>query len=185
MKRLRKKLRLRNPGEKGTILIWYVMMFPVLLAFAAIAIDTSMIYSTRTQLQASLDAATQSTTAMSQNQEGGTPQLSQNEARDLVLRLYDANRTGLYDNRNTTQIPFLQCQESPVRGGTLVVVNTGSGCGFTLSEFRYSPTGSLANGGYLTVTVQEKAETIFLHVLGFDDLTYTITSTSRLTESFN
>ena len=184
MRRLRSKLRLRNPGEKGTILIWYVMMFPVLLAFAAIAIDTSMIYSTRTQLQASLDAATQSTIAMSQNQEGGSPRLSRDEARNLVLRLYDANRSGLYDNRNTAQIPFLQCQESPISGGTLVVVNSGSACGFTLSDFRYSPTGALANGGYLTVTVQEKADTIFLHILGFNDLTYTITSTARLTESF-
>ncbi len=175
-------------NEKGSILVFYVLMFPVFLALAGVAIDGSIVASTQAQLQSALDAATQGTVALSKNQTGTSnrPQLTYNEAKQNVVRLYDANRSGIYSDRsNSESIPFLQCQTSAPEGGATLQTAPQSNCSFAMYPIKYSPTGNLANGGYLTVTVQEKADTIFLQFLGINHLTYTITSTARLTESYN
>jgi hypothetical protein len=54
-----------------------------------------------------------------------------------------------------------------------------------MKSFSYSTSGGANNGGYLTMTVQEKADTIFMQFLGINELTYTITSTARLTNTYN
>lgn len=181
LKRLRNRFK-PDLNERGNMLVWYVFMTPVFLGAVGLAIDASLMASTASSLQTSLDAATQGTVSLSKNQASGKPRLSTTEARNSLIRLYDANRSGMYSDRSNSEgIPFLICQNS----GANTVRGSASNCGFKLTEFRYSPNGGLSNGGYLTVTVQEKADTIFLQVLGFNDLTYTVTSTSRLTNSFN
>lgn len=166
-------------NERGNILVWYVFMMPVFLSAVGLAVDTSIMASTKSSLQTSLDSATQGTLALSKNQtDGAKPRLTSAEARASVVRLYDANRSGIYaDRSNSEGIPFLICQ-----GGNNAPV---SKCGYALTGFKYSAAGALATGDYLTVTVQEKADTIFLSFLGMDNITYTVTSTSRLTNSFN
>lgn len=176
--------------ERGNVLVFYVMMFPVFLALIGLAIDGSVIASTQAQLQSSLDAAVQGTVALSKNQTGTSnqPRLSYAEAHASVVKLYDSNRSGMYSDRanRSESIPFLQCQTSSPSGGSVDLIEPGpiSHCGFTMLPISYSPTGSLKNGGYLTVTVKEKASTIFLQFLGINDLTYTVTSTARLTQSY-
>jgi Flp pilus assembly protein TadG len=170
-------------NEKGNMLIWYIFMMPVFLAAVGLAVDTSIVSSNRASLQTSLDAATQGTTALSKNQtDGGKPRLTNAQARASVIKLYDANRSGIYADRAKSEgVPFIICQP----GGGSVVVAPSSKCNFKITTFSYSTNGQLANGGYLTVTVQEQANTVFLKFLGIDTLTYTITSTSRLTNTFN
>ena len=172
------RLRPRT-NERGNMLVWYIFMMPVFLSAVGLAVDTSIMASTKSSLQTSLDSATQGTLALSKNQtDGGKPRMTTVEAQQSVIRLYDANRSGIYaDRTNSEGIPFLKCQA----GGNAPV----SKCGFLIKEFKYSGSGNLAAGDYLTVTVQEKADTIFIQFLGFDDITYTMTSTSRLTNSYN
>lgn len=162
-------------------------MLPVFIGAVALAVDVANITAMRTSLQVSADAATQGTVALSKNQASGKPRFtSATEAKQAAIKLYDANRSGMSqaDSRYKESIPFLKCQTSKASStGTLVIPN--SGCGFTLTEFKYSSTGGLNNGGYVTMTVQEKADTIFLQFLGMNELTYTITSTARLTNTYN
>lgn len=173
-------------NEKGNILIFYIFMMPIFLGAVGLAVDMANVAAVRASLQASADAATQGTVALSKNQASGKPRFtSTDEAQQAAVKLYDANRSGMSGNssRYKEGIPLLKCQTASA-GGTLVTP-TGSHCGFTLSEFKYSSNGGLNNGGYLTMTVKEKANTIFLQVLGMKELTYTITSTARLTNTYN
>lgn len=186
----------KNGGrERGNVLVFYVMMFPVFLALTGLAVDGSIVASTQAQLQSSLDAAVQGTVALSKNQTGTgeNPRLTYLEAKQNVVRLYDSNRAGMYSDRssNTGSVPFLQCQTYE-RGETgslpsinLIEPGPISQCGFQMLPISYSQNGSLRNGGYLTVTVREKASTIFLQFIGINDLTYTVTSTARLTQSYD
>lgn len=169
-------------NERGN-LGWWIVMMPVFLAAMGMAVDMANVQAVRTTLQSSLDSATQGAVANSQNQASGKPRyLNSNDARKEVLRLYDINRTGLNDGKRVKDgIPFLICQKS----GTKVVIPDNSKCGFKVTDFKYHSSGGLDKGGYLTVTVQEKADTIFLKILGFEDLTYTFTSTARLTNTHN
>lgn len=175
-------------NEKGHMLVWYLMMFPVMMAGVGLAVDTANVASMRASLQVSADAATQGTVAMSKNQGSGKPRFSSTaEAKEQALLLYDANRSGMSQAgvKQKEGIPFIICQTATNKGKGSLVTPKGSKCGYTLTEFKYSTTGGINNGGYLTMTVQEKADTIFLQFLGFDDLTYTITSTARLTGTYN
>lgn len=170
------------------MLVWYIFMMPVFMGAVALAVDVSNITAMRTSLQVSADAATQGTVALSKNQASGKPRFnSSTEAKQAAIKLYDANRSGMAkaDSRFKESIPFLQCQTSKASSTGTLVTPTTSKCGFTLTEFKYSSTGGLNNGGYVTLTVQEKADTIFLQFLGMKDLTYTITSTARLTNTYN
>lgn len=173
-------------NEKGNIVVFYVMMMPVFMGAVALAVDFANVTAVRASLQVSADAATQGTVALSKNQAYGKPRFTSSaDARAAAIKLYDANRSGMSQAGNIYKegIPFLKCQTSKSGDGALV--NPNSHCGFTLTEFKYSSNGGLGNGGYVTMTVQEKADTIFLNFLGFDDLTYTITSTARLTNTYN
>ena len=170
------------------MLVWYIFMMPVFMGAVALAVDVSNITAMRTSLQVSADAATQGTVALSKNQASGKPRFtSSTEAKQSAIKLYDANRSGMAkaDSRFKESIPFLQCQTSKASSAGTLVTPPNSKCGFTLTEFKYSSTGGLNNGGYVTLTVQEKADTIFLQFLGMKDLTYTITSTARLTNTYN
>lgn len=185
-KKVRKILPFLN--EKGNMLVWYIFMMPVFMGAVALAVDVSNITAMRTSLQVSADAATQGTVALSKNQASGKPRFnSATEAKQAAIKLYDANRSGMAkaDSRFKESIPFLQCQTSKAGSAGTLVTPPNSKCGFTLTEFKYSSTGGLNNGGYVTMTVQEKADTIFLQFLGMDELTYTITSTARLTNTYN
>jgi hypothetical protein len=187
--KLRNLLSARR-NERGNMLIWYIFMMPVFLAAVGLAVDMSIVASTKASLQTSLDAATQGTIALSKNQTSGKPRMSSAEARASVIKLYDANRSGIYADKKTEGVPFLKCKYS----GTGVVSGPQSGCNFIVTKFAYNSNGGLRNAdqgglrsqrdGYLTVTVQEKANTLFLHMLGFNNLTYTITSTARLTNTY-
>lgn len=180
------KKRRRFLNEKGNMLVWYVMMFPVFIGAVALAVDVANITAVRASLQVSADAATQGAVSMSQNQANGKPRyLSAVDAKNQAVMLYDANRTGMSKAGSVKEgIPFLKCQTSSTDEGTLITP-PNSHCGFTMVSFQYSPSGELNKGGYLTMTVQEKADTMFMHFLGLDDLTYTITSTARLTNTYN
>lgn len=170
------------------MLIWYVFMLPVFIGAVALAVDVSNITAMRTSLQLSADAATQGTVALSKNQTGGKPRFdSDMDAEQSAINLYDANRSGMAKagSRYKESIPFLKCQTSPSTSKGTLIIPPNSRCGFTLTDFRYSSDGGLNNGGYITMTVQEKADTIFLQFLGMKDLTYTITSTARLTNTNN
>lgn len=173
-------------NEKGNMLVWYVMMFPVFIGAVALAVDVTNIAAVRASLQVSADAATQGAVSMSQNQANGKPRyVSTVDAKNQAIMLYDANRSGMSKaGRYKEGIPFLKCQTSSTGNGSLVTPSN-SHCGFTMVSFEYSPDGGLKKGGYLTMTVQEKADTMFMQFLGLDDLTYTITSTARLTNSYN
>ena len=175
-------------NEKGNMLIWYIFMFPVFCGAVGLAVDVANVAAVRASLQVSADAATQGTVALSKNQGSGKPRFaSANEAQAAAIKLYDANRSGMSQagSRYKEGIPFLKCQTAKA-GTTGTLVNPSSSrCGFTLTEFKYSSTGGLNNGGYLTMTVKEKANTIFLKFLGMNELTYTITSTARLTSTYN
>jgi Flp pilus assembly protein TadG len=173
-------------NEKGNMLVWYVFMFPVFLGAVGLAVDVANVAAVRTSLQVSLDAATQGTVALSKNQATGKPRFTSTAlAQAEAIQLYDANRSGMSKAGLYKEgIPFLLCQTSKSGSGTLINPSS-SHCGFTLTSFKYSGTGGLKNGGYITMTVQEKADTIFMQFLGFDDLTYTITSTARLTNSLD
>lgn len=174
-------------NEKGNMLVWYIMMLPVFVGAVALGVDVANITAMRTSLQVSADAATQGTVALSKNQASGKPRFNNSyEAQAAAIKLYDANRSGMAqaDKKYKESIPFLKCQTS--KSGTGVLVTPpNSHCGFTLTEFKYSSNGGLNNGGYITLTVQEKADTIFLQFLGMNELTYTITSTARLTNTYN
>lgn len=172
-------------NEKGNMLIWYIFMLPVFIGAVALAVDVSNITAMRTSLQLSADAATQGTVALSKNQTSGKPRFnSLAEAQQSAINLYDANRSGMAKaGRVKEGIPFLKCQTVRANNTGTLIIPPNSGCGFTLTEFKYSSTGGLNNGGYVTMTVQEKADTIFLHFLGMNDLTYTVTSTARLTNT--
>lgn len=173
-------------NEKGNMLVWYVMMLPVFIGAVALAVDVANITAMRTSLQLSADAATQGAVALSKNQASGKPRYNTaHEAQTEAIKLYDANRSGMSraDERYKESIPLLKCQNTASEG--VIVKPPYSGCGFTLTEFKYSPSGGLNKGGYVTMTVQEKAHTIFLQFLGMDELTYTITSTARLTNTYN
>lgn len=175
-------------NEKGNILIWYIFMLPVFIGGVALAVDVANITAMRTSLQLSADAATQGTVALSKNQASGKPRFtSSSEAKASAIKLYDANRSGMSKagSQYKESIPFLKCQTVKASSAGTLVTPPNSGCGFTLTEFKYSSTGGLNNGGYITLTVQEKADTIFLQFLGMNDLTYTITSTARLTNTYN
>lgn len=173
-------------NEKGNILIWYVFMLPVFVSAVGLAVDFSNVSAMRSSLQLSADAATQGTVALSKNQTKEKPRFtSVTEAKKVAIDLYDANRSGMSKAGQVKEsIPFLKCQTKKSGEGKLVIPSN-SNCGFTLSSFEYSPNGGLKGGGYLTMTVQEKADTIFLRFLGMNDLTYTITSTARLTNTYN
>lgn len=173
-------------NERGNILVWYVMMFPVFLGGVGVAVDFANVTAVRVSLQASLDAAAQGTVALSKNQASGKPRFTSAAlAQSEAIKLYDANRSGISQaGRVKEGIPFLICQTTKTGSGTLVTPS-GSRCGFTLTSFKYSGTGAGSPNDYLTITVKEKADTIFLKILGFDDLTYTITSTARLTNTYN
>lgn len=163
-------------------------MLPVFIGAVALAVDVSNITAMRTSLQLSADAATQGTVALSKNQTNGKPSFNSiEEAEQSAINLYDANRSGMAKagSRYKEGIPFLKCQKDRANHIGTLIIPPNSACGFTLVSFNYSPTGSLNNGGYITMTVQEKADTIFLHFLGMNDLTYTITSTARLTNTNN
>lgn len=187
----KKKKRFVFLNEKGNILIWYLMMFPVFMGGIGLAVDVSNIAAMRASLQASADAATQGAVSMSQNQASGKPRFNTTaEAQSAVIKIYDANRSGMSQaGRQKESIPFLKCNDFTLEKGEAFmgtpIKPPISKCGFILKSFTYSTTGGPNNGGYLTVTVQEKADTIFLQFLGFDDLTYTITSTARLTNTYN
>lgn len=175
-------------NEKGNMLIWYIFMLPVFIGAVALAVDVANITSMRTSLQVSADAATQGTVALSKNQTSGKPRFNSTaEAEQAAINLYDANRSGMAKagSRYKEGIPFLKCQTSKSTSLGTLITPPNSGCGFTLTEFKYSSVGGLNNGGYITMTVQEKADTIFLQFLGMKDLTYTITSTARLTNTYN
>lgn len=183
-----KKLLFPFLNEKGNMLIWYIFMLPVFIGAVALAVDVANITAMRTSLQVSADAATQGTVALSKNQASGKPRFnSASEAQQSAIKLYDANRSGMAKagSRYKESIPFLKCQTSKASSSGTLITPPNSGCGFTLTEFKYSSTGGLNNGGYVTMTVQEKADTIFLQFLGMNDLTYTITSTARLTNTYN
>lgn len=173
-------------NERGNILIWYVFMIPVFVGGIGLAVDMTNVTAVRTSLQLSLDAATQGTVALSKNQTSGKPRfLTKSQAQAEAVKLYDLNRTGMSKAGQVKEgIPFLQCQTKKTGSGTRIVPS-GSKCGFTLSSFNYHGNGGLKNGGHITMTVTEKADTMFLGMLGFDDLTYTITSTARLTNTYN
>jgi hypothetical protein len=166
--------------DKASMLIWYFLMTPVFISAVGLAIDGSIMAATKSGLQTSLDAATQGTVALYENQkDGGQPTLSQAEATQSIIRLYDANRRGTYSGAKATDgVPFIICQGAGA-------VSAPSGCGFIIKDVKYSREGSLTNNGYLSVTVEEKADTIFLGFLGYDDMTYTVTSTARLTNTYN
>lgn len=173
-------------NEKGNILVWYVFMIPIFIGGIGLAVDVANMSAVKSSLQVSLDAATQGTVALSKNQSKGKPRFSTSSAAQAqAVRLYDTNRSGMSKAGYQKEgIPFLMCQKSKTGEGKLVIPS-GSKCGFTLSSFSYNPNGGLKNGGYVTMTVSEKADTIFLQALGFDDLTYTVTSTARLTNTYN
>jgi len=168
--------------DKASMLVWYLLMMPVFISAVGLAIDGSIMASTKSGLQTSLDAATQGTVALYKNQQdGGQPTLSQGEARSSIISLYDANRRGTYAGAKATDgVPFIKCQ-----GGGSSAVSAPSGCGFVLKDVKYSREGNLTNNGYLSATVEEKADTIFLRFLGVDEITYTVTSTARLTNTYN
>ena len=171
-------------NEKGNMLVFYVLMMPVFLGAVGLAVDTANIAAVRTSLQLSADAATQGAVAASPDQPGGIPRYPDAySAEQRAIQIYDNNRFGMSQSKGAQNpIPLLKCQTSATGGGTLIIPST-SHCGFTITNFQYNPSGP--TNGYLTMTVQEKANTIFLQVLGFKDLTYTITSTARLTNTYN
>lgn len=191
MKRLQSfiKDRIQRSGEeRGNLLIFYVMLIPVFIALLAIAVDTQAAFSTRDNIQSAVDASTQGTLALSKNRtDGNQPSLTQEEARNAFVNLYDMNRAGT--NTNGRKIPFIVCQTSNNAVELRGLEIPASNCGFTVSRFSYSPAtrvGASHTGSYLTVTIQERVSTIFLHTLGtrFDDLTHTVSSSSRLTNSW-
>lgn len=173
-------------NENGNILVFYIFMFPVFFGAVGLAVDMSNVASMRSSLQASLDTATQGTLSESQNQTSGKPKFaSAAAAKAETLRLYDMNRDGMSNaGRVKEGIPFLKCQTTPASSGA-TLVKPASNCPFTMTEFKYSTTGGLNGGGYITITVQEKADTLFLKMIGITDLTYSISSTARLTNSYN
>jgi hypothetical protein len=177
LEKIRAKYSPQNT-EKGNMLIWYVFMMPVFLSFVGLAVDFSIAVSSRTGLQASLDAATQGTVALSKNASSGKPRLSDSEARASVVNLYDRNRSGVYAQKGENGgVPFMTC-----RGTTPGPV---SGCAFNIADFKYKTDGGLqnTNDGYLSVTVKEEVDTIFLSFLGMDSITISINSTARLSSS--
>jgi Flp pilus assembly protein TadG len=56
MRRLR-NINILPHGQRGAVLIWFALLLPVLMGFAALAIDVALIYQTRIELQNAADAA--------------------------------------------------------------------------------------------------------------------------------
>lgn len=177
--------------ETGNNIIWFVFMTPLFVALIGVAVDTSAATAMKNNLQNALDAASQSTLALSRPLPGAIyPSLPYNEAYTSFLALYDENRVGI-DKRDYTDggVKFLSCSDQRDIAGTneVLIFPQMSGCPFVLKDFNYIPDGGLGTTmeGYLTATVAEKIPTMFLSFLGINEITVTSTTTARLTYSFD
>jgi hypothetical protein len=96
-------------GEDGAVLVWFAILLPVLLAFAAFVIDMGHAFLLKRHLQSSADAA-----ALAAVQD-----LPDNVVADATARHYSASVSGLNERTNlptvTTTVEFPEPQYQKVR----------------------------------------------------------------------
>jgi Flp pilus assembly protein TadG len=168
--------RRESEQSEATFILWFMLM-PLFLGLMGLGIDVAAANYTKSSLQSALDTATQSAISASRNPPTGTtPQLTSDQARQLIYQIYDTNRYA------SGKAPFLKCQGPNgvpwTEGQTRVT--PPSGCGFTLKAYGY--TG--ANGrNAVNITITEYSSTTFLRFLGINTQKYEIASKAELTRS--
>jgi hypothetical protein len=96
-------------GEGGAVMVWFAILLPVLLAFAALVVDLGHAYVLKRHLQSSADAA-----ALAAAQD-----LPDDAIADATARLYSAGSGGLNERANlpdvTTTVEFPNPQFQKIR----------------------------------------------------------------------
>jgi len=176
----------KSNKEKANSIVVYVMLFPVIFGAFGSAVDLAIGTYTQTSLQSSLDGATQSALSRASNPGTNgnttfTPKLTSAQAHTYIVDYYDANRKTSTNN----SVPFIKCQTSPYKGGTFV--QPPSGCGWTEQSYTYTTyvnrSAGRGTGIQLVTTVQvyEASHTVFLSIVGINQINYTIKSSARTT----
>jgi len=181
LKRLRNLVAERKKNkEDASVLIIYMMLFPVIFAAFGVSVDLAIGTYTNTNLQSALDTATQSSLSRAVNpgtngNTSFTPRLTAESARSYMIDYYDGNRTSV-GNEN----PFIRCQSKPKVGS--VLVTPPSGCAWSQNSFGFGISGNVLE---VNVEVYEESKPVFLNMIGVDTIKYTITSSARTTYATN
>jgi Flp pilus assembly protein TadG len=170
MQKLRDRFSTSNRERGSAVFVWIVVLFPVFFSLFGAAIDVAVAEFTRTSLQTSLDAATQSTISQATNTTTSTasPQLSQGQARINFVNYFS-------QNLNTSALPWLDCT-----GGS------GSSCGFDVTDFQTKTNTVSKQVTSVTVSVHETSTPLFLNAFNIlpGGWQYNLTSTATQTSTY-
>lgn len=164
--------------ERGNSFVFVLVLFPTIMVAFGFAVDIAIQNGTVHSLQQEADASSQSVLSQSQNAyRNNQPGLSSSQALKNFIKIYDANRKATTNNSSNN--PFLECQGTKaVYGSTSYAL--ASNCGFVIKSFSYTS----GSNGTIKVSLQEKSHTVFLGFAQKYDLTYNISTYSRLGASF-
>ena len=178
MNRLKHLFRSRREHqESGNTLVVFVMLFPVMFTIFGLAVDISIANYVKESVQNSINTATQITLSQASNPiNSDRPMLTNNQAYDIVKRLYAQNTNRGVDatGASGTTLPFLLCQTSPQPGGVLTTAPTVSTCAWTElnNGFQFSNANRTLSIQYSAVEV---SRTAFLQFINLGTLKYEIT----------
>lgn len=175
-KKLISRVRNSEHSEQGNTLVVFVMLFPLMFTVFGLAIDISIANYVQKSVSSSINTATQITLSQASNPiNSDRPMLSEEEAYDIVKRLYAQNTgRGTGGGLSGTTIPFLLCQTNAEPGGVLTSSASVSSCAWTEVDggFRFSNQDRQLSIEYSTL---ETSRTAFLQFLGIGELHYAVT----------